>query len=308
MAKKYTKKKHNTNTSKSKGNILPQNIILKGERVYEDKNIYILQSIYREIHKFTKDKTDNESGGMLIGYMIEEFGKTNIVIEGFVEAKFSEGTPTTLKFTHKTWDYVHKNIEKKFPNKSIVGWIHTHPDFGIFLSEYDKFIQQNFFNQENQIAYVIDPIRNEEGFYFWINNKIEKCNGFYLYDKTGVNIDQSLIEQDKDSKEKAAPRLQKTPNIVLIIVIIILVFINVGINTKYNVAKREIDSLQQQLQEVVNKVDIDSNLQNQQIIELSNRLDELLELNKEKISSNKEEKEDVQTSDSRHDDNVESEE
>ena len=120
---------------------LPQYILPIGEKVEEDKRIYISHAVYKEIHKFTKNKTTNESGGMLIGNIIEEFGKTNIIIQGFVEAKYSEATPTTLKFTHETWDYVHAEIEKRYENGSIVGWIHTHPDFGIFLSEYDKFIQ-----------------------------------------------------------------------------------------------------------------------------------------------------------------------
>ena len=153
-------------------NMLPQNILPIGDRVEENKNIYILQSVYKEIHKFTQNKTTNESGGMLVGTVLEEFGKTNIIISGFVEAKYCEATPTTLKFTHETWEYVHKEIEKKHPGKKIVGWIHTHPDFGIFLSEYDKFIHQNFFNEDYQVAYVVDPIQKIEGFYFWINEKI----------------------------------------------------------------------------------------------------------------------------------------
>ncbi len=31
------------------------------------------------------------------------------------------------------------------PNIDIVGWYHTHPSFGIFLSHHDLFIHQNFF-------------------------------------------------------------------------------------------------------------------------------------------------------------------
>ena len=169
-------------------NMLPQNIIAVGDHVEENKNIYISQSVYKEIHKFTKNKTTNESGGMLVGSVIDEFGKTNIVISGFVEAKFCEATPTTLKFTHETWEYVHKEIERKHNGKKIVGWIHTHPDFGIFLSEYDKFIQQNFFSEDHQIAYVVDPIQHIEGFYFWINGNIEKCKGFYIYDTLLITL------------------------------------------------------------------------------------------------------------------------
>lgn len=180
---------------------LPQNILKIGGLVEEDKNIYISQTAYKAIHNFTKNKLENESGGMLMGYTLEGAGKTNIIIDGFIEAKHSEATPTTLTFTHETWEYVHAEADKNYPEYKIIGWIHTHPSFGIFLSEYDKFIQQNFFDGENQIAYVVDPIQKIEGFYFWINGKIEKSNGFYIYDKTGIPI---VMEPERNEEERAS--------------------------------------------------------------------------------------------------------
>lgn len=231
--------KRNKNTKKEapqaalSENMLPQNILPIGERVEESKNIYILQSVYKEIHRFTQNKTTNESGGMLVGTTLEEFGKANIIISGFVEAKHCEATPTTLTFTHETWEYVHKEIEKKHPGKKIVGWIHTHPDFGIFLSEYDKFIHQNFFNEDNQVAYVVDPIQKIEGFYFWINGKIEKCRGFYIYDKTGAKI---TVDADKEetavTKETSVFSVRNILLVVLTVAIILLAFSNISINRK----------------------------------------------------------------------------
>ena len=212
-------------------NMLPQNILPIGDHVEENKNIYISQKVYKEIQKFTKDKTTNESGGMLVGSIIEEFGKTNIVISGFVEAKHCEATPTTIKFTHETWDYVHKEIEKKFNGTKIVGWIHTHPDFGIFLSEYDKFIQKNFFNEEYQIAYVVDPIQQIEGFYFWINNNIERCKGFYIYDKTGVEINVGIEKEDDSMPKKNPLSIAKNALITaLSIMVVFLIFSNISTN------------------------------------------------------------------------------
>lgn len=249
--KSKTKRKTQKNeTAELLENMLPQNILAIGERVEENKNIYISQPVYKEIHKFTKNKTINESGGMLVGSIIEEFGKTNIVISGFVEAKFCEATPTTLTFTHETWEYVHEKIEKKYPGKKIVGWIHTHPDFGIFLSEYDKFIHQNFFNEEYQVAYVIDPIQNIEGFYFWLNEKIEKCKGFYIYDKTGTDI---TIDSKKESNEEiSTPSRFSVKDALLIamsIVVVFLIFSNVSTNKKLE----ELETQQQNIVDGVNQ-------------------------------------------------------
>lgn len=232
MGKRVKNNKKKALQSELTENMLPQNILPIGDRVEENKNIYILQSVYKEIHKFTQNKTTNESGGMLIGTILEEFGKTNIIISGFIEAKYCEATPTTLKFTHETWEYVHKEIEKKHPGKKIVGWIHTHPDFGIFLSEYDKFIHQNFFNEDYQIAYVVDPIQKIEGFYFWINEKIEKCKGFYIYDKTGAKI---TFDADKEEAAVTKSSIFSIRNVliaVLAVAVILLTFSNISTNQK----------------------------------------------------------------------------
>ena len=249
-------------------NVLPQNIIAIGDRVEENKNIYISQPVYKEIHKFTQNKTINESGGMLIGDVIEEFGKTNIIIKGFVEAKFCDATPTTLKFTHETWDYVHKRMEKKFPNQKIVGWIHTHPNFGIFLSEYDKFIQENFFKEEYQIAYVIDPIQDIEGFYFWINGKIERCKGFYKFDKMGVQIEKEFGIKEEDLRENRSHIKFKN---VIIAVLAICVFFLTFENISQN---KEISNLKKQQEEIVIGVNQALSYLQQQIIELHSEVKE----------------------------------
>ena len=185
MAKKKVKKSGGKSVKPSN---LPTNIIQVGSTDDLSKRIYIHQNVYKQIKKFAHDKLTVESGGFLIGEAIEEMGKTYIVVSGFIEAKYSEGTPTTLTFTHDTWDYVNNTLTAKFKKKRIVGWIHTHPDFGVFLSEYDLFIQDNFFGEDYEIAYVIDPIRSEEGFYVRENGKTEKTSCFYIYDENGKKI------------------------------------------------------------------------------------------------------------------------
>ena len=283
MAKKAKKQNKKAPVNELPENMLPQNILPMGERVEENKNIYISQAVYKEIHKFTKNKTTNESGGMLVGTVIEEFGKTNIVISGFVEAKFCEATPTTLKFTHETWEFVHKEIEKKHKGKKIVGWIHTHPDFGIFLSEYDKFIHQNFFSEAHQVAYVVDPIQNIEGFYFWINGNIEKCKGFYIYDKTGTQITVDT-GKDESTEEKAATPLFSIKNIliaILSVAVVFLIFSNISSSKQLEKLEKEQEKLETQQVTLTNSAN-QALFQMQQLIAAQDtEIEELREILKE---------------------------
>ncbi len=251
MAKKKNVKKNKKTVQAPKATALPQNLVFLGEHVEENKNIYILQSVYKKIQKFTGNKTVNESGGVLIGYTVEELGKTNIFIDGFIEGKYCEGTPTTLTFTHQTWEYIHKEM-KKYPKDKIVGWIHTHPNFGIFLSEYDKFIHENFFSEDYQVAYVVDPIQKIEGFYFWINEKIERCKGFYVYDKAGakINIERENVKENTNG-------VFSFKNIllcVLLIITVFLVFINISQNKEIEKLKERISIVEYNMNVLINEI------------------------------------------------------
>lgn len=276
---KQSRSDHNADREK-----LPQNVVKIGEQVLQDKNIYIHQAVYKEIHRFTKDKLTVESGGMLMGYTLQTNEKTNIIITGFIEGKYSEGTPTTLKFTHETWDYVHGEADKKFPDDKIIGWIHTHPNFGIFLSNYDKFIHQNFFNEENQIAYVVDPIQNIEGFFFWINGQIEKCPGYYIYDAIGAEIDTPEESLGNPNNSMVTPSTLNSFKLFYILVcaisvvgIIGFVVLSVRISNMQESIHEMNEQLMTQNQSIENRVlaadqkitNVDSNIKKHTIIFLS---------------------------------------
>jgi proteasome lid subunit RPN8/RPN11 len=271
MAKIKKSKKHSGVASMVDDNNLPQNIRLVGEKdVEERKSVYITQSVYKAVHKFAEGKTIVESGGILVGRAIEEFGKTYILVNGFIEAKFTEATSNTLTFTHETWEHFHKEIAKKYPSQKIVGWIHTHPNFGIFLSEYDQFIQSNFFKDENQIAYVVDPIQNIEGFYVWQDEKIIRCKGFFLFDKTGAEI-----EFDDEPETSNVGGKRRVSTIVLGVVVAILFVGVAALLLQTSNMKVKIDRLEQQQATIVESANQSLIYMQQQITDLQAKLEEL---------------------------------
>jgi proteasome lid subunit RPN8/RPN11 len=109
-----------------------------------------------------------EVGGFLVG----EIAGNRTVISAFIPAQHAVQADTHLTFSHDTWDAAYKHLEKAFPGKKLIGWYHTHPDFGCFLSDYDQFIQTNFFPDPNHVALVIDPIRGELAWFASAEGKI----------------------------------------------------------------------------------------------------------------------------------------
>lgn len=181
---------------------LPLNFVSVGSPENEEVKVYIKQDVYRALEKFAASNTSKELGSILLGSHTEALGKTHVVISAYIEAKYTDASASTLTFTHETWDYVYKEKERSFPQDKIVGWQHTHPSYGIFLSNYDLFIQENFFNMPFQVAYVIDPVQNLRGFFCRKNGKIEKLPGFYVYD----DLDKPV--KIKQAREQQAARCE----------------------------------------------------------------------------------------------------
>lgn len=180
---------------------LPTNFITIGEVEIDDVKVYIDQNVYKKIEKFSKKDTSHERGGILIGDYAEINSKKYVIISAFIEARYTDASASTLTFTHETWNYIHDEQDKLYQDKRIIGWQHTHPNYGIFLSNYDIFIQENFFNLTWQIAYVVDPIAETRGFFQWKGDKVERINGFYIFDDIGVKINIPQLKPQKYNKK-----------------------------------------------------------------------------------------------------------
>lgn len=125
------------------------------------KWININEDVSAGIEKHAYSILDAEVGGMLFGQITSD----EVAIVGFVPARNASVDQISLTFTHDVWDDILAEGNNRFPGSQIVGWYHTHPSFGLFLSEYDSFIQRNFFSSPKQLALVIDPISGHLGWF-----------------------------------------------------------------------------------------------------------------------------------------------
>lgn len=85
-----------------------------------------------------------------------------------------------VTFTHETWAEINRRMDRDFADERIVGWYHSHPDFGIFLSDRDLFIHEHFFPAPGQIAVVIDPVRDEEGVFVWQEGTLGRTKTYWV--------------------------------------------------------------------------------------------------------------------------------
>ncbi|HSM85150.1 MAG TPA: Mov34/MPN/PAD-1 family protein [Candidatus Limnocylindrales bacterium] len=134
--------------------------------------IVMESEVARKIRQHACSSMKAEVCGVLIGSADDDRTHVEACIAGINAAQ--GGAHVT--FTQDTWEHIYKIKDQQYPDDRIVGWYHSHPGFGVFLSEHDLFIQENFFSSPQQVAWVYDPHTGEEGCFGWVNGKIEKLS------------------------------------------------------------------------------------------------------------------------------------
>jgi len=136
--------------------------------------VLIYDSVLDTILDYSEKDLSRELGGFLIG-LPHELPEPHLEIRRFLPATGARREFTSVTFTHETWSALTREVDTCFPGEKVVGWQHTHPGFGIFLSSYDLFIHRHFFSAPWQVALVVDPRRQEFGFFQWRGDEIVDC-------------------------------------------------------------------------------------------------------------------------------------
>jgi len=176
-----------------------------------DYRITLSTQAYESMTNHALENTEVELCGVLIGEVFKDKNGPFLEISDAIRGEHAVHQGSQVTFTHETWTYINNIKDSKFPDKRIVGWYHTHPRFGIFLSSQDMFIHENFFNLPWQTAFVIDPVSGDEGFFVWQNGSSILVEQYWIEGKKKVIRSQTDDEQikRKESKDEIAESVLK---------------------------------------------------------------------------------------------------
>jgi proteasome lid subunit RPN8/RPN11 len=155
-----------------------------GQPAEHDIPVFIDLDALEQMELHALSDTSVELGGVMLGAQcLDEHGRPFVLISDVLAAEHYKSTRGSFKFTHDTWSEITRQ-RSEFPNElQMVGWYHTHPDWGVFLSGMDMFICENFFNKPLDIALVIDPCRGDRGVFYWQappSRDVQQAAGFYV--------------------------------------------------------------------------------------------------------------------------------
>jgi len=145
--------------------------------------VFFTQDVFKVINLHAASDMDNEVGGWLAGRWCSDpqNGTQFVVVEALLPAQQVRSGSTFLTFTHDSQVAMLSALEEQYEDKCIVGWYHTHPRMGIFLSGYDTWLHNHFFPQPWQIALVVEPHARQGGVFVRQAGELSPRNyrGFY---------------------------------------------------------------------------------------------------------------------------------
>ena len=143
----------------------------------------------------------NESGGVFLGKRYDGFTE----ILDYVPIEGMNRNPARITFDPDAWSFALREADKV--NLDMIGWYHTHPGWGVFLSNLDEGVNE-YFAEKGQIAAVFDPIKNEFGVLSQggsgkAQGTYKRHAGYYVFDTPKIEINLSPQENGEEKLQQA---------------------------------------------------------------------------------------------------------
>lgn len=133
--------------------------------------VYLDGPVHAAVWAHASENVAVEICGVLVGNWKQDACGPFVHVCDRIRCDSAKSQAAEVTFTHDAWSQIYREMDSRFADRAIVGWYHSHPDFGIFLSDRDVFIHEHFFNSPGQIAFVVDPVRKDEGVFAWRDAK-----------------------------------------------------------------------------------------------------------------------------------------
>lgn len=185
--------------------------------------VFLHQQVYTETLDYARENIDREIGGILLGkhYRHQASGREFVDVQVFLPAKHAQERAASFTFTVDSMQGLYEEKDQHYGDLKILGWFHSHPGFGIFLSSMDLFIHHQFFPRQWQIAYVVDPRSLRVGCFHQETDNAKAvitCEDLYLYsprDGAGMPVPAGFRKITsprffRDSVEPLFRELEKT--------------------------------------------------------------------------------------------------
>jgi proteasome lid subunit RPN8/RPN11 len=215
-------------TSQVKTGALPEKPFPSGQIF----RVYIADEPYKVMWKHAREtladgELINEVGGILVGDIFRDESGPYLEIKAAIIAEHTRNEGTEVAFTPETWVQINGVKDDLYPDERIVGWYHTHPRFGIFLSERDKFIHRHSFPQPWAAAFVIDPVQNLEGLFLWSDGEPREAEEYWAGRERKLrstkNVEETTPSNQGEAREPGVSRTTYLSSLAIVVAALLFV-------------------------------------------------------------------------------------
>lgn len=162
----------------------PEEIGAELDEKAADFLVHCPRTVLDTILQAATENGNTEIFGRLLGKpMRTPSGRLRTVIQATtVAANYAESTRVSVKVSPEELSRMESDFERIHGASKLlnVGWFHTHPGHGIFMSGTDK-SNHSCYEQSWQVALVVDPMRMEYGFFH--GRECKRLGDFVICDR-----------------------------------------------------------------------------------------------------------------------------
>ena len=183
----------------------PKNIKQIGE-VSSDKKIYIEDYAFTYINSIAYNNPSDSQAGVLLGESQTDGNEKCVFIKGIIKAKLgTEVEEKGVYFNENVWNGIYSDVEKYFPNLSVVGWFAAIPEVTPERMMKLKKIHLDNFAGSMKTLYLIDTVEKEENFYLYENGTLKRQKGYVCFYERNYEMQEYMLERsEKKSCEDAS--------------------------------------------------------------------------------------------------------
>lgn len=130
--------------------------------------VYVVNGVLEQVMGHIRENVRVECGGILVGHPFQNLDDpdmTFVVVTASIAQDSSSHSVAHFTVGPKEIEATRGEMQKMYPGWTSVGWYHSHPGHGVFLSGQDMQIVRSIYNAEWHLALVVDPKSNEAAFF-----------------------------------------------------------------------------------------------------------------------------------------------
>ena len=183
----------------------PKNIKQIGE-VSSDKKIYIEDYAFTYINSIAYNNPSDSQAGVLLGENQTDGDEKCVFIKGIIKAKLgTEVEEKGVYFNESVWNGIYSDVEKYFPDLSVVGWFAAIPEVTPERMMKLKKIHLDNFAGTMKTFYLIDTVEKEENFYLYENGELKKQKGYVCFYERNYEMQEYMLERRERKSSEVGP-------------------------------------------------------------------------------------------------------